>query len=142
MALKEKALKRLAEKMKAAGVTWVLSGEYAMQLRGIPVQWHGFELMTDAASAEAADKVLTKLGMRHEEQNPACRAISYHFDGADILLLCAPAVDVVSDQSASVLGVSVPLLKPESQLAWLTMTGREQQAEAFSSALKAKEAEA
>ena len=116
MALKEKALKRLAEKLNAAGVPWVLSGDYALVLRGIDAQWHGFELITDTASVEQVDRILTRLGMRHEEDAPVCRTVSYHFDGADVQLLCGPDVTLTSDMQVAVLGVSVPLLAPDQQL--------------------------
>lgn len=84
----------------------MLSGEYALVLRGAEADWHGFELLVNMDSFAAADKVLTRLGMRHEEQGPAEAAVSYHFDGADILLLAGPRdVAVESDGSAVVLGV-------------------------------------
>ena len=113
MALKEKALKRLADKLNNAHITWALYGDYAKVLRGEDVAWHGFELTVSATEVEAADKILTRLGMRHEE---APTRIAYHFDGADILLNTA-LIDAFSaeqiGESAAVLGVSVPLLKKE-----------------------------
>lgn len=125
MALKEKALKRLAEKLKAAGVAWVLSGDYALQLRGVDTEWHGFELMVTMDAYEKADKVLTRLGMRHEEEGPAEKAVAYHFDGADILLLAGPRdIEVQAEGEAAVLGVPVPLLKVSEQMKQLTGAGK------------------
>jgi len=113
MALKEKALKRLAEKLNNAHITWALYGDYVKVLRGEEAAWHGFELTVSSADAEAADKILTRLGMRHEE---APGKIAYHFDGADILLNTALVEGFSADavgETATVLGVSVPLLKKE-----------------------------
>lgn len=109
MALKEKALKRLAEKLNAAGIPWALTGDYAAVLRGGEAQWHGFELQVNREQAAAADKILTRLGMRHEVEGAAVITVDYHFDGADIRLVCVDG-PVKSDISVPVLGVPVPLL--------------------------------
>lgn len=117
-------------------MVWALSGDYALKLRGIDTDWHVFELLTEETAFEAADKVLTRLGMRHEEEGPAAHAVSYHFDGADILLLAGQVagdapVAVEADQTATVLGVEIPLLKAEEQLRVLEAAGKEKQAEAL-----------
>ena len=149
MALKEKALKRLTEKLAAAQVHWALGGDYALTLRGEETAWHSFELLTDAASAAAADKVLTKLGMRHEEDAaPAAFRCAYHFDGADILLTAGPAATVegqalrlrldaaAAAEKVAVLGAQVPLLRLEDQLVLSVLQGDEAGARRVAALLK------
>ena len=108
MALKEKALKRLTEKLNAAGVVWGVYGDFVRAQRGEDVAWHGFELMTGPDQLAAADKVLTRLGMRHEEAG----GIAYHFDGADVLLTVSDTFTAADlDGTITVLGVAVPVLR-------------------------------
>ena len=89
---------------------WVLCGDYARVLRGASVPWHGFELRVSAENGDAADRVLTRLGMRHEMPEAAQRTVDYHFDGADVRLVCVPGA-VEADLTVPVLGVPVPLAK-------------------------------
>ena len=113
MALKEKALKRLAEKLNAAGVCWALCGDFVRCRRGQAQAWHTFELVCAERDRAKADQLLTRLGMRHEE---ADGSVSYHFDGADITLYSAAAFAMTADtpvDTEPVLGVPVPMLTAE-----------------------------
>ena len=116
MAIKEKALKRLAEKLNAAGVVWALGGDYLAAQKGADVAWHGFELYTTADSLPKADKVLTRLGMKTPHDTAEGFFCEYHFDGADIALTVpgeGAAWQFTADRVAetiTVLGVPVPCL--------------------------------
>ena len=105
MAVKEKALRRLADKLNAAGVQWAIGGDWLLCQRGEKAAWHEFEIFVTPGEQEKADKVLTKLGMRNEEAD----AVAFHFDGADIHLKTLDTVE--SDGDTQVLGATVHLLK-------------------------------
>ncbi len=111
MALKEKALKRMAEKLNAANITWAVGGDWLMNLRGQKAEWHQFDVVVLESDRAAADKLLTKMGMRflHEEA-PVFRC-DYHFDGADIVM-CSGVSFTAEDieERVTVLGASVPVL--------------------------------
>ncbi len=119
MALKEKALMRLCEKMQKAAVPFCLTGPWRLSLLDPAAEWHGFDVLTDTAHFPDADRVLTKLGMRQAVSD--CE-VHFHFDGADIQLYgmkdYAP-----SEQYAcvSVLGQSVPVSSAEETYIWALM---------------------
>ena len=119
MALKEKALRRLAERLNAAGVVWAAGGEWLMCQHGIGESYHQFDIVVSEEDAARADQILSKLGMRtpHPDSADAFRC-DYHFDGADIALAAGLSVDgqplpfSAEDVagSAAVLGATVPLM--------------------------------
>lgn len=114
MALKEKALKRLSEKMTAAGIVWAAGGDWLLSVKGIKPTFHQFDIV--AADAEKADQVLTRLGMRHVAASGPVFVCDYHFDGADIRLYAGEplgfsAEDIAEDMT--VLGAQVHALSPE-----------------------------
>lgn len=140
MALKEKALKRLTEKLTAAGVPFVLGGDWLLAQRGVLQAYHGFDVLTPPECAAAADRVLTRLGMRSEaEERVGCFRASYHFDGADVDLWAGMAFEgglraVIGEDSVServpVFGAQVPLGRVEDWLVWDSLAGRDSRAEA------------
>jgi len=71
MALKEKALRRLGEKLTAANIPFAAGGEWLRCQLGQSAVYHTFDIVVSSADAARADKVLTKLGMRQEEPPPA-----------------------------------------------------------------------
>lgn len=119
MALKEKALRRLAERLNAAGIVWAAGGEWLMYQRGIGESYHQFDIVVAENDAARADQILSKLGMRtpHPDSTDAFRC-DYHFDGADIALMAGLSVEGHSlpfsaediAGSATVLGAAVPLM--------------------------------
>lgn len=108
MALKEKALKRLAEKLNSAGLVWAAGGDWALCQRGLKEQYHCFEIA--AEDPGAADAILTRLGMRHAEEAGTGLLASYHFDGADVLLRAGALQPSAIGETVTVLGQAVPLL--------------------------------
>lgn len=150
MALKEKALRRLADKMNAAGIAWAAMGDWALCVQGIGNEWHGFDLLVAEKDAAQADKILTRMGMRHEEPDGASvlRA-AYHFDGADIMMTAGLAIaaegavyHAVLDADAiggtqTVLGAQVPTLRQENELTLAVLRGDDKTAAAVAAALKA-----
>ena len=86
MALKEKALRRLGEKLSAANIPFAAGGEWLHCQLGQSAVYHTFDIVVSSADAARADKVLTKLGMRQEQPAPdGVFRCHYHFDGADYL---------------------------------------------------------
>ena len=140
MALKEKALKRLTEKLTAAGVPFVLGGSWLLTQRGVLPEYHDFDVLTAPEQAAAADRVLSRLGMRSEAQErDGCFHAAYHFDGADIDLCAGMAFDgglrAVIDagseaEKTPVLGAQVPVGWVEDWLVWYSLMGRDSRAEA------------
>lgn len=115
MALKEKALRRLGEKLTAANISFAAGGEWLRCQLGKSAIYHTFDIVVSSADAARADKVLTKLGMRQEQPAPdGVFHCHYHFDGADVTLLAAD-VTLETSGSAVVLGTSIPLL---TESAW------------------------
>lgn len=87
MALKEKALRRLGEKLTAANIPFAAGGEWLRCQLGQSAVYHTFDIVVSSADAARADKVLTKLGMRQEQPAPdGVFRCHYHFDGADVTL--------------------------------------------------------
>lgn len=141
MALKEKALKRLTEKLSAAGVTFVLGGGWLLARKGVLPEYHDFDVLVPPAEAPAADRTLTRLGMRSEaREEDGCFHAAYHFDGADVDL-CAGmtfpgGLRAVIDSAAAagtetVLGVKVPAGYLEDWFVWYSLMGRASRAEAL-----------
>ncbi len=141
MALKEKALRRLTEKLTAAGVPFVLGGSWLLVQAGVLTEYHDFDVMTAPENAAAADRVLSRLGMRGEagERDGDFHA-AYHFDGADVDLCAGMTFDgglraVIGADSVSgtaqVLGAAVPLGHLEDWYVWYSLMGRSGRAEAI-----------
>ena len=135
MALKEKALKRLAEKLNAAGIPYAIGGSWMLCQRGLADVWHDLDVFVSLADAERTDRVLSRLGMWHQEESPAGFHAAYHFDGADIELLAdLPLGDQATyrfapeavDGQAEVFGVPVPLLCLEDMFVIYASAGREE----------------
>ena len=141
MAMKEKALRRLTEKLTAAGVRFSLGAGWLLAHEGVLPDYHDFDLMVPPADAEAADRVLSRLGMRSEAgERDGCFHASYHFDGADIDLCTGMAFEgglraVIDERSVSgtavVLGAAVPLGHLEDWFVWYSLMGRTSRAEAL-----------
>ena len=135
-ATKEKALRRAAERLNAAGITWAVGGGWMMQALGATHTWHDFDILVTGEDVPQADAILTKMGMRTPQEGDSFRC-AYHFDGADVEL-CAPPVvrnahapgesplyhvrfdaDSVAKR-VTVQGVEVPVMYPED---WLVIYG-------------------
>ena len=118
MAVKEKALRRLADKLNAAGVTWAAGGEWVLCQAGLLDTYHVFDIYVAEADIAAADRALTRLGMRSEVPSEDAFRAEYHFDGADIHVRAgipgfAFDAGCVSGDT-TVLGASVHLLSGEA----------------------------
>ena len=141
MALKEKALKRLTEKLGAAGIPFSLGGSWMLVQRQIAEQYHSFDVVVPPESGAAADRVLSRLGLRSEAREDAgCFRGEYHFDGADVTLHAGMAFPcgaraVISspawERTVPVLGAAVPLGFAEDWLVWSELSGAAGQAEAL-----------
>lgn len=85
MAVKEKALRRMAEKLNAANITWAIGASWLLVHWGVTGSYHDFDIVVAEADVEKADRVLSKLGMKtlEERENGEFHG-EYHFDGADI----------------------------------------------------------
>lgn len=122
MALKEKALRRLSEKLSASSIPFALGGDWMRGQRGLPVQYHAFDVVVPFPEAARADKVLSRLGMRQETPMPdGFFVCHYHFDGADVTLWSGDSFPTTADGEATVLGVCVPLL---DTTAWDTIAAQ------------------
>lgn len=135
MALKEKALKRLGEKLTRAGIPFCAAGPWMLCQRGWNNAWHGFDIVVDPQRFEEADHVLTRLGMRTPlSVLPENAEVHYHFDGADIVLYAGfstgdTAYHVSADaDTAAVLGQNIPLMSPEDWYVLLLSSGRQNEA--------------
>ena len=145
MALKEKALRRLADKLNAAGIPWAIGGSWLLCQKGILDTYHDFDIFVSAEDAPRADKVLTKLGMRSEATESGDFRAAYHFDGADIELNAWTSIGSwrVSFDAAciaedvTVLGATVHLMHLEDWLILYTLMDRAPKAEAIAAYLKA-----
>lgn len=146
MALKEKALKRMAEKLNAAGIHYSLGASWLLCQKGILDVYHDFDVVVPLAESAAADQVLRRLGMCSgvEMEEDLYRA-SFHFDGADIDLSAGMRFDcglraVVNEHTAvetvTVLGVPVALGALEDWLVWYALSGKAARAEAIRQYLK------
>lgn len=145
MAMKEKALRRLADKLNAAGIPWAIGGSWLLVQKGISDTYHDFDIFVSTADAARADKVLSKLGMRSEVSEEDGFRAAYHFDGADIELNAwqhVSGVPVHFDaacvaEDTAVLGAAVHLMHLEDWLVLYTLMGRDSKAEAVTAYLKA-----
>ena len=127
MALKEKALRRLADKFNAAGITWAAGGEWLLCRHGLTQSYHQFDIIIAEQDAAAADKILSRLGMRSPvEDAPDAFRCDYHFDGADIAVTAGmtaagekiPFSPEDVEETVTVLGASVPVMRLS---AWQTI---------------------
>ena len=127
MALKERALRRLADKLNAAGITWAAGGEWLLCRHGLTQSYHQFDIIIAEQDTAAADKILSRLGMRSPvEDTPDAFRCDYHFDGADIAVTAGMTIagqkipfgpeDV--EETVTVLGASVPVMRLS---AWQTI---------------------
>ncbi|MCR4884335.1 MAG: hypothetical protein K6A68_12235 [Clostridiales bacterium] len=140
MALKEKALKRLCEKLTKSDIRFCLAGSWMLSQRGMEISWHSFDVVVDPEQFSAADRILTRLGMRNEvvlsEDNSE---VHFHFDGADIQLLSGFSLHGTvyrlpeSMETISVLGQQVPLMTPEDWYALLLHSGNQKEAQSMGS---------
>ena len=122
MALKEKALRRLAEKLNAAGVAWAMGASWLLCQRGILDSYHDFDLMVKECDVDRADRILTRLGMGGRQDTGDAYHGAYHFDGADFDVLAGAVLHTpegewhwIFDEGAvaghaEVQGAQVPLM--------------------------------
>lgn len=134
MAVKEKALRRMAEKLNAAGICWGIGASWLLFHRGVTEGYHDFDIVVADADIEKADQILSKLGMKtlgewveHEFHG------EYHFDGADIDMrspyTLGGAYHMRFDASsmaekATILGATVPLMHLEDWLILYALMGK------------------
>lgn len=138
MAVKEKALRRLAEKLHTTDVTWAVGAGYLLQCKGVADGYHGFDMLIAQEDVEKADKVLSRLGMRSEDAASDTFHCTYHFDGADVDVRAPFVVEgkyhlrfnkaSVAEQ-VKVLGVQVPLMYLEDWYVLYALWGRTRQVE-------------
>ena len=136
MAFKEKALKRMAEKLNRAGIPYNVGAGWLLCQRGVTDSFHDYDVLVPFEMAEEADRVLSKLGMRGEvRQGEHSFRASYHFDGADIDLcagmdLGSGLLAVIDADSAEreemILGVPVRAGYLEDWYVWYSLFGRDQ----------------
>ena len=139
MALKEKALRRLADKLNAAGVVWAAGGQWLLAFRGVVDTFHQFDILVAEADAPKADSVLSKMGMRSPLETADAFRCDYHFDGADIAVtagMVAGGQAIAFDQSCieetvTVLGASVPVMRLSDWQRIYTLQGQAQLAQAI-----------
>ena len=139
MAFKDKALKRLAERLNKAGIPYNVGAGWLLCVRGVTDSFHDFDVLVPFEMAEEADRVLSKLGMRGEVRNgEASFRASYHFDGADIDLCAGMDLGdglhaVINADSAereeTILGVPVRTGYLEDWYVWYTLFGRDRKVE-------------
>lgn len=133
MALKEKALRRLADKLNAAGITWAAGGEWLLCFRGLTQSFHQFDIIVAEQDAAAADRILTRLGMRSPvEDAPDAFRCDYHFDGTDIAVTAGMVAggkpilfgpeDV--EETVAVLGTPVPVMRLSAWQTIYTLQGK------------------
>lgn len=141
MAFKDKALKRMAERLNRAGVPYTVGAGWLLCRLGITDTYHDIDVIVPFDAAEAADAVLSRLGMRGDvRQTERTFRASYHFDGADVDL-CAGmdlggGLYAVPDEGScagevTVLGVPVRVGCPEDWFVWYSLFGRTQKADAL-----------
>ena len=139
MAFKDKALRRMAEKLNRAGIPYSVGAGWLLCLRGVTDSFHDFDVIVPFSAAEEADRVLSRLGMRGEvSRGEGTFRASYHVDGADIDL-CA-GMDLGSglhavigadsaEREETVLGVPVRAGYLEDWYVWYRLFGRDRKAE-------------
>ena len=138
MALKEKALRRLADKLNAADITWAAGGEWLLCRHGLTQSYHQFDIIIAEQDAAAADKILSRLGMRSPvEDAPDVFRCDYHFDGADIAVTAGmvaggqkiPFGPEDVEETVTVLGASVPVMRLSAWQTIYTLQGKARLAE-------------
>ncbi|MBQ9324644.1 MAG: hypothetical protein IJ246_02620 [Clostridia bacterium] len=91
MAFKEKALRRLDEKMSKKGIPYALGGDFLLQALSLAEESHLLSLTVPFEKRGDADAVMRRLGMGHVDcDTPECFLGTYHFDGAEFQLLALP----------------------------------------------------
>lgn len=135
MALKEKALRRMADKLNAAGVTWGIGASWLLCHHGVLDAYHDFDLMVAREDAERADRVLARLGMRTPQADKGdAFHCAYHFDGADVDVMAGMVMegpyharfDASSvAETVQVLGAQVPLMHLEDWYVYYALMGKE-----------------
>jgi len=139
MALKEKALRRLAEKLNAANICWGIGASWLLVHWGVTESYHDFDIVVADADVEKADRVLSKLGMKtlEERENGEFHG-EYHFDGADIDMrspyILNGTYHMQFDASsiageAAVLGAAVRLMHLEDWLVLYALMGKTRRVE-------------
>ena len=145
MALKEKALRRLADKLNAAGIPWAVGGSWLLCQKGIADTYHDFDIFVSREDAARADRVLSRMGMRSEAEEGDDFHAAYHFDGADIDLCAWTALDgqplvpfsaASVAEDAAVLGATVHLMHLEDWLVIYRLLGRTAKADAVAAYLR------
>lgn len=146
MAVKEKALRRLADKLNAAGIPWGIGASWLLCQKGILDVYHDFDIFVAPEDAARADKVLSKMGMRSDVDESNGFHAAYHFDGADIDLNAGCVIDgkwtLRFDADAicedvTVLGAAVHLMHLEDWLVFYRLVGRDSRADAVAAYLDA-----
>lgn len=148
MALKEKALRRLADKFSAKGVTWAIGGSWLLCQHGILDTFHDFDILVAEKDADKAENVLARLGMAGELPHTGnAYQSAYHFDGADIETFAGMVIDgrwhVQFDAAAiagqaDVQGAPVNLMHLEDWFVLYSLMGKQARAEAIAAYLKDK----
>ncbi len=134
MAVKEKALRRMAEKLNAANICWGIGASWLLFHWGITDSYHDFDIVVADADVEKADRVLSKLGMKTlgEWDNQEFHG-EYHFDGADIDMRSPYILNGTYHMQfnttsiageATVLGATVPLMHLEDWLVLYALMGK------------------
>ncbi len=141
MAFKDKALKRMAERLNRARIPYTVGAGWLLYVRGVTDTFHDFDVLVPFDRADEADRVLSGLGMRGEvSRTDRTFRASYHFDGADIDLCAGMDLGgglhaVIDGTSASgeetVLGVPVRAGWLEDWYVWYALFGRTAKTEAL-----------
>lgn len=139
MALKEKALRRLADKLNAAGVVWAAGGEWLLCFRGVTDTFHQFDILVAEADAETADRVLSRMGMKSPLETADDFRCDYHFDGADIAVTAGMVIGgeriafdaSCIEETVTVLGASVPVMRLSDWQRICALQGQERLAQAI-----------
>ena len=133
MALKERALRRLADKLNAAGVCWGVGAGWLLAHHGVLDGYHDLDILVAEADTERADRILSRLGMRAPAEADGFRC-GYHFDGADVDVSAGMVLggryharfDGASIAGeAEVLGARVALMHLEDWYVYYALMGRE-----------------
>ena len=138
LALKEKALRRLDEKLRKKGIPYAIGGDWLLFTEGLTDSYHTFDVYVPAEHGQAASAVFERLGMcASRQENQDTLEAEYHFDGADFTFhagFCAmPDVricldDVQNFRHEEIPGASVPVFSLEDAYVIALLCHREQDA--------------
>lgn len=85
------ALKRIAERLNGAGITWAVGGSMMLYLRGRATNVHDIDLMVDEKDVERAKKLLSEIGKLMPEKDNASYQTRHYYqyviDGAEVDLI-------------------------------------------------------